>query len=72
MLPHPKSTTSSPVVTIAEVTKEKKRNKIKITARSAVKAKVGNMEDNTRKGISKGMRKYVVGFSMMWWGIMRY
>ena len=48
MLPHPKSTTSSPVVTIAEVTKEKKRNKIKITVRSAVNEKDGKMEEKTR------------------------
>ena len=60
MLPHPKSTMSSPVVSIAEAMKEKKRNKIKITARSAVKAKVGNMEENTREGRSRRISKEVV------------
>ena len=48
MLPHPKSTMSSLVVSIAEAMKEKKRNKIKITVRSTVKVKVGKMEENTR------------------------
>ena len=60
MLPHPKSTMSSLVVSIAEAMKEKKRNKIKITARSAVKSKVGNMEENTREGRSRRISKEVV------------
>ena len=54
---------SSPIVTIVEWIKEKKRIKPKIGVGSLVKAKVGNMEDNTREGRSRGMRKAVVVYS---------
>ena len=52
---------SSPVVTIAEETKEKTRIKPKIGVGSLVKAKARKMEENTREGRSKRMRKDVVG-----------
>ena len=61
MLAHPKSTMSSPVVSIAEAKKEKKRTKPKIWVGSLIKAKVGNMEENTREGRSRRMSKDVVG-----------
>ena len=52
---------SSPVVIIAEGVKEKKRIKKKIGLGSVVKEHVGEMEDNTREGRSRRMRKEVVG-----------
>ena len=42
--------------------KEKKRSKKKIGVGSLVKAKVRNMEENTREGGIRSMRKDVVGF----------
>ena len=51
---------SSPVVTITNGMKEKKRINTKIEEGSVVKEKVGAMEENTREGISNRMRKYVV------------
>ena len=61
MLPHPKSTMSSPGDTIVEGMKEKKRIKTEIGVGSLVKAKVGKMEKNTREGGIGRMRKEVVG-----------
>ena len=51
----------SPVVTIAKRTKEKKQIKTKIGVGSVVKAKVGEMEVNTREGSSTRTGKDVVG-----------
>ena len=62
MLPHPNYTMSSPVVTISEVMKEKKRIKTKIKVGSLVKSKVRKMGENTREGRSRGIRKDVVVF----------
>ena len=59
--PHPNSNMISPVVTIAEGMKENKRTKTKIRVESVVKAKVGEMEENTREGRSRSIRKEVVG-----------
>ena len=52
---------SSPIVTIVEGIKEKKRIKPKIGVGSLVKAKARKMEENTREGRSGRMRKDVVG-----------
>ena len=52
---------SSHVVTITKEIKEKKRTKTKIGVGSAVKAKVGEMEENTREVRIRRIRKYVVG-----------
>ena len=41
--------------------REKKRIKPNIGVGSIVKAKVGNMEDNTREARTRRKRKYVVG-----------
>ena len=41
--------------------KDKKQTKKKIGLGYVVKEKVGEMEDNTREGRSRRMRKYVVG-----------
>ena len=41
--------------------KEKKRIKTKIGVGSVVKAKVGDMEENTREGRNSRIRKEVVG-----------
>ena len=49
------------VVTIAEEIKDKKRIKTKIGVESLVKEKSGIMEENTREGRSRRMRKYVMG-----------
>ena len=51
----------SPVITIAEDMEEKKRIEKKIGLGYVVKAKVGEMGDNTREGRSRRMRKEVVG-----------
>ena len=51
----------SPAVTIVEGMKWKKRIKLKIEVGYLVKANTGNMEDKTRNGRSKRMRKEVVG-----------
>ena len=48
---------SSPVVTIAEEMKENKQNKEKIRVGPVVKAKVQNMEENTRDGRRRRVRK---------------
>ena len=42
--------------------KMRKQNKTKIGVGSIVKAKVGELEEITREGRSRRMRKYVVGF----------
>ena len=55
--PHPKSATSSPVVTIAVGMKEKKQIKPKIAVGSLVKEKFGEMEENTEEGRSGRVRK---------------
>ena len=47
----------SPVVTIVERMKEKKRSKTKIGVGSVVKEKSGDMEDKTREVRSSSMRK---------------
>ena len=60
--PHPKSTMTSHVLTIAEGMKVKNQNKTKIGVGSVVKAKVGELRNITRKGRIRSMRKAVVGF----------
>ena len=60
-LPHPKSTMSSPFLTIAEVMKMKKQTKTKIGVESVLKAYLGELEKITREGRSRRMRKEVVG-----------
>ena len=52
---------SSPVATMKGYMKEKNQTKIKIKVGSVVKAKVGELEKITREGISRSMRKEVVG-----------
>ena len=61
-LPPPKSTMISPVVTVKEGMEIKKQTKTKIGLGSVVKAKVGELENITREGRIRGMRKYVVIF----------
>ena len=61
MIPHPKPTTSSNVVTITQGTNEKKQVKTKIGVGSLVNTKVGKMEENTREVRSSRMRKEVAG-----------
>ena len=51
----------SPLITIAEVMKENNWIKPKIRVGSLVKAKAGKIEENTREGRSRRMRKEVVG-----------
>ena len=58
--PHPKSTMSSPVVTIKEGMDMKKHTKTKIRVGSVVKAKVGELENITGEGRIRSMRKEVV------------
>ena len=58
--PHPKSTMRSTVVTISEGMKDKKQTKTKVRVGFVVKSKVGDMEDNTRKGRSRSISKYIV------------
>ena len=60
-LPPPKSTMISPVVTVKEGMEIKKQTKTKIGLGSVVKAKVGELENITREGRSRRMRKDVVG-----------
>ena len=57
----PKSTMSSPVVMVKEGIEMKKQNKTKIGVGSVVKAKDGELENITREGRSRMMRKEVVG-----------
>ena len=52
---------SSPVVTLKEWMKMTKQTKTKIGVGSVVKAKVGELENITREGRSRRMRKEVVG-----------
>ena len=52
---------NSPVLTIEEGMNTKKQNKKKIGVGSVVKAKVGGLEKITRKGVSRRIRKEVVG-----------
>ena len=52
---------SSPVLTIAEGMKVKKKNKTKIGVGSVVYAKVGELEKITREGRRSRTRKEVVG-----------
>ena len=52
---------SSPVITIAEGVKVKKQNKTKIGVGSVVKTKVGDLENITREGRIRRLRKDVVG-----------
>ena len=58
----PKSTMSSTVVTFKEGMNMTKHTKTKIGVGSVVKAKVGELENITREGRSRRMRKEVVGF----------
>ena len=58
---HPKCTMSSPVVKIAQEMMEKKRIKTNIGVGYVVKAKVGKMEENTREGRIRRMRKDLMG-----------
>ena len=51
---------SLPVVTIAEDMKEKKRINPKIGMGHPVKTKVGKIEENTREGRSRRLRREVV------------
>ena len=51
---------SSHVVTIKNGMKEKKRIRKKIGVGSALKSKVGDIEENTREGRIRSMRKEVV------------
>ena len=51
----------SPVATITEGMKEKKRTKPKIVVGSLVKEKVRNMEENKREVRDRRISKYVVG-----------
>ena len=50
----------SPVVTINEMMKEKKRIKTRRGLGYVVKARVGDMEENTREGRSMSTRKEVL------------
>ena len=59
--PPPKSTMRSPVVKITQEMMEKKRNKTNIGVGSVVKAKVGEMEENTREVRIKRMRRDLMG-----------
>ena len=59
--PHPKSTMSSPFVTITYSMKEKRRIKSKIGVGSIVKENSRKMEENTPEGRIRRMRKEVVG-----------
>ena len=59
--PPPKSTIISPVVTVKEGMEIKKQTKTKIRVGSVVKSKVGELENITREGRSRRMRKEVVG-----------
>ena len=61
LTPPPKSTMSSPVVTLAKDMMEKKRIKKKIGVVSILKAKVGEMGDITREGRIIRMKKEVMG-----------
>ena len=56
---------SSPVVTIAEGMKEKKRIKTEIGVGYVVKGKVAEMEDNISYRKRSRMRKEVVRFSRL-------
>ena len=58
----PKSTMSSPVVTVKEGMGMKKQTKTKIGVGFVVKAKVGELENITREGINGRTRKEVVGY----------
>ena len=59
--PHPpKSTMSSPVTKIAYRTKVKNHNKTKIGVVSVGKANVEELENITREGINRMIRKEVV------------
>ena len=57
----PKSTMISPVVTITKEMMDKKFIKMKIGVGSVVKAKVREIEDNTKEGRIWSMSKEVVG-----------
>ena len=57
MLPNPKYTMRSHVLTIADGVKVKKQNKTKNGAGSVLKAKVGDLEEKTREGRSGMMSK---------------
>ena len=59
--PPPKSTMSSPGFKISQEMMEKKRIKKQIGVGSVVKAKVGEMEENTREGRIRRMRKELMG-----------
>ena len=52
---------SSPVVKIAQEMMEKKWIKTNIGMGSVVKAKVGDMEENTREGRIRRIRKVLMG-----------
>ena len=52
---------SSPIVKITKGTKEKKRIKTEIGVGSVVKAKLVEMEENTREGRIGSMRKELLG-----------
>ena len=59
--PSPKSTMSSPVVTVQEGMEMNNQTKTKIGVGSVVNTKVGDLEKITREGRSRRMRKEVVG-----------
>ena len=56
-IPPPKSTIRSSVVTVKEGMEMKKQTKTKIRVGSVVKAKVGELENVTRDGRIRSMRK---------------
>ena len=60
--PSPKSTISSPIVTVKEGKETKKKTKTKIGVGFVVKAKVGELKNITREERSRRMRKEVVGY----------
>ena len=59
--PPAKTNTRSPVHPLIKERKEAKRGKMKVVVGSVVTAKVGEIEEKTREGRSRRMRKEVVG-----------
>ena len=57
----PKSTKSFPVETITKRRKEAKRDKTKIGVRTSVTVKIRDIDEKTRDGKTRRMRKELVG-----------